>query len=68
VEVSRTFEAADNPAVEETEESARTTSFKKFQKQGPAYFGDVDEQDTSLIDAENEEEEAGESLALSEAS
>ncbi|KAF8513861.1 Isy1-domain-containing protein [Gautieria morchelliformis] len=43
---------------EEDEENQTLAHYKKFIGQGPAYFGDVDEVDGSLLESEREAEEA----------
>ncbi|TCD63426.1 NineTeen Complex (NTC) component [Steccherinum ochraceum] len=42
---------------EEDEENQAQTYYKKFTNQGPAYFGDLDEQDGSLLEFERKAEE-----------
>lgn len=44
---------------EEDEETATQTFYKRFTNQGPAYFGDLDEQDGELLKYEQEAEEHG---------
>ena len=49
---------------EEDEENLAQTYYKKFTNQGPAYFGDLDEQDGSLLDFERQAEENSASYCL----
>jgi pre-mRNA-splicing factor ISY1 len=49
---------------EEDEENQTLAHYKKFIGQGPAYFGDVDEVDRSLLESEREAEEAGMAIFL----
>lgn len=44
---------------EEEEENQTFAHYKKFMGQGPAYFGDVDEANGSLLESERDAEEAG---------
>lgn len=44
---------------EEEEENQALAYYKKFMKQGPAYFGDLDESDGKLLEYEQEAEEEG---------
>lgn len=46
-------------AKEEDEENQAHAYYKKFTKQGPAYYGDLDEKDPSLLDFESRKEEEG---------
>ena len=44
---------------EEDEENQAQAFYKKFTNQGPAYFGDLDEQDGTLLKFELEAEQEG---------
>lgn len=44
---------------EEEEENQVLAHYKKFMKQGPAYYGDLDEADGKLLIYEREAEEEG---------
>ena len=44
---------------EEDEENQAQNFYKKFTNQGPAYFGDLDEQDGKLLEFEMHAEEEG---------
>ena len=44
---------------EEDEENQVYTFYKKFTNQGPGYYGDLDENDGSLLKFEREAEEKG---------
>lgn len=44
---------------EEDEENVAQAFYKKFTTQGPAYFGDLDEQDGTLLEYERQAEEEG---------
>ena len=44
---------------EDDEETQAQAYYKKFSNQGPAYFGDLDEQDGSLLEYERKMEEEG---------
>ena len=46
-------------AKEEDEENQVHAFYKKFMGQGPAYFGDLDEQDGTLLEFERSAEEEG---------
>lgn len=52
-------------AEKEDEETKVYSQYKKFLDQGPAYFGDLDEDDEELLRYEMETEEAGKSLLVS---
>ena len=45
---------------EVTEEEQSVAHYKKFQNQGPDYYGDLDEADGTLLQYEKDAEEAGE--------
>ena len=49
---------------EEDEENQALAFYKKFQQQGPAYYGDLDEKDEQLIKFERKTEEEGENYRL----
>jgi hypothetical protein len=49
---------------EEEEENLALNFYKKFMNQGPAYFGDMDEADGSLLQYEMKAEKAGACLDL----
>jgi pre-mRNA-splicing factor ISY1 len=44
---------------EEEEENQALAYYKKFMNQGPAYYGDLDENDDQLLKFEREAEEEG---------
>lgn len=44
---------------EEEEENQALAYYKKFMNQGPAYYGDLDENDGKLLQFEQEAEEEG---------
>lgn len=44
---------------EQEEENVAQSFYKKFTNQGPAYFGDLDEQDGKLLEYEGAAEEEG---------
>lgn len=44
---------------DEDEENLVQAFYKKFMNQGPAYFGDLDEQDGTLLEFERQAEEEG---------
>lgn len=44
---------------EQEEENIAQTFYKKFTNQGPAYFGDLDEQDGKLLEYERAAEQEG---------
>jgi pre-mRNA-splicing factor ISY1 len=44
---------------EEEEENQALNFYKKFMNQGPAYFGDMDEQDEALLKYERAAEDEG---------
>ena len=48
---------------EEEEENQVENFYRKFTNQGPAYFGDMDENDGSLLEYERQAEEEGESFS-----
>lgn len=50
-------------AKEEDEENQAKAYYKKFSGQGPAYYGDLDETDGTLLEYEKEAEEAGVSMS-----
>jgi len=50
---------------EEEEENQMVVHYRKFVGQGPAYFGDLDETDGTLLEFEQEAEEAGEPSSFS---
>jgi pre-mRNA-splicing factor ISY1 len=52
------------PIAQADEESKEIAQYKKYQNQGPAYFGDLDEGDPSLLDFEKDTEEIGMGLFL----
>ncbi|CDZ96265.1 mRNA splicing factor [Phaffia rhodozyma] len=45
-------------AVAETDESQRAELFRRYRNQGPEYYGDLDETDGTVLDAEREREES----------
>jgi pre-mRNA-splicing factor ISY1 len=45
---------------EEEEENQALSYYKKFMNQGPAYYGDLDEADGTLLEYEREIEDTGE--------
>ena len=47
---------------EQEEENVAQNFYKKFTNQGPAYFGDLDEQDGKLLEYERAAEEEGTSF------
>ena len=49
---------------DEEEESQALSYYKKFTNQGPAYFGDLDESDETLLEYEREAEDEGMSESL----
>jgi len=50
---------------EEEEENQALAYYKKFMNQGPAYYGDLDENDDQLLKFEREAEEEGKLLCHS---
>jgi hypothetical protein len=54
--VKELFQSRKN---EEEEENQALSFYKKFMNQGPAYFGDLDEQDGSVLKYEHEAEDDG---------
>ena len=46
-------------AKEEDEENQAQAYYKKFMNQGPAYYGDLDEKDGTLLEFESRREEEG---------
>jgi pre-mRNA-splicing factor ISY1 len=44
---------------DEDEETATQAFYKRFKDQGPAYFGDADENDGSLLSYEQDAEQRG---------
>lgn len=51
-------------AKEEDEETQAQVYYKKFSNQGPAYFGDLDESDGTLLEYEKNAEQAGISIII----
>lgn len=49
---------------EEEEENQALAFYKKFMNQGPAYFGDLDENDGKLLEFEREAEQEGKLLFI----
>ena len=49
---------------EQEEENVAQNFYKKFTNQGPAYFGDLDEQDGKLLEYESAAEEEGTSSSF----
>ena len=49
---------------EEDEDNEARAYYKKFMGQSPAYFGDLDEQDGTLLEFERKEEEEGAQQSL----
>lgn len=48
-----------------SEEEQSYAHYKKFQNQGPEYYGDLDEADGSLLEYEKAAEEAGKEILAS---
>ena len=50
---------------EEDEQNIAQAYYKKFTNQGPAYFGDLDEADGSLLEYERQQEQDGTCMTMS---
>lgn len=52
-------ELFESRKVDEDEDNQTLAYYKKFMNQGPAYYGDLDEEDESLLESERLAEEEG---------